>query len=77
MAQKNFLWNTLLFPKCKGIVYYHNKLYQESINLLKKALPEIKTIKILLVGISKFFLSGQIYSALNYKKEATNYFYKK
>jgi AraC-like DNA-binding protein len=75
-GSKEFSLEHAYFQKCKGIVYYHNKLYQESINLLKKALPEIKNNKDFAWESVSFFYLGKSYSALNQQKEATNYFTK-
>jgi len=75
-GSKEFSLEHAYFQKCKGIVDYYNKSYQESINLLNKALPEIKKNKDFAWESVSYFYLGKSYSALNQQKEANNYFTK-
>lgn len=75
-GSKEFSLEHAYFQKCKGVVDCHNKSYQESINLLNKALPEIKNNKDFAWESVIYFYLGKAYSALNQQKEATNYFIK-
>ena len=75
-GSKEFSLEHAYFQKCKGIVDYHNKSYQESINLLNKALPEIKKNKDFAWESVSYFYLGKSYLALNKQKEANNYFTK-
>lgn len=76
LGSKEFSLEHAYFQKCKGIVDYHNKSYQESINLLNKALPEIKKNKDFAWESVSYFYLGKSYLALNRQEEATNYFTK-
>lgn len=73
---KEFPLEHSYFLKCKGVIDFHNKSYQESIKLLNKALPEIKRNKDFAWESVSYFYLGKAYSALNQQKEATNYFTK-
>lgn len=73
---KEFLLEHSYFLKCKGVLDFHNKSYQESIKLLNKALPEIKKNKDFAWESVSYFYLGKSYLALNEKKEAKNYFNK-
>lgn len=75
-GSKEFSLEHAYFQKCKGVVDCHNKSYQESINLLNKALPEIKNNKDFAWESVIYFYLGKVYSALNQQKEAINYFIK-
>lgn len=73
---KEFPLEHSYFLKCKGVIDFHNKSYQESIKLLNKALPEIKRNKDFAWESVSYFYLGKSYLALNKQKEANNYFTK-